>query len=107
MKAIITLSIVALAAALSARADISAKGGAAGLMKSLEPKTGAPAAAMSCGGCKSAFVRVTAPAFKGTSPTAALVERHGCGSCGTQWMTTGHGKAKADVAAHTCSGCLK
>jgi hypothetical protein len=50
-------------------------------------------------------VRVKVPTFKGSTPETALVERHACASCGTKWATTGHGKAKVDVAVHTCGGC--
>jgi len=105
MKTIVTLAIVALFAATAARAEVITKGGASALLRPPAVKAGAPAAAMKCALCKSEFVTVTAPAFKGTSPAAATVERHACASCGNKWMTTGHGKAKVEVSVHTCGGC--
>ena len=105
MKTIITLAIVALFAATAARAEVITKGGASALMKAPAVKTGAPIAAMKCALCKSEFVTVKAPAFKGTAPAAATLERHACASCGNKWVTIGHGKAKVEVAVHTCGGC--
>ena len=105
MKSIVTLAIAALFAATAARAEVITKGGAAGLMKAPGIRTEAPAAAMLCSNCKSEFVSVKVPAFKGTAPARATVERHACASCGTKWVTTGHGKAKVQRAVHTCDGC--
>ena len=105
MKTIITLAIVALISAAAARAEVLTKGGATILMKAPTAKAGAPVAAMKCALCKSDFVRVRVPTFKGTAPEVALIERHACASCGNKWATTGHGKAKVVVAAHTCVGC--
>ena len=104
MKTIVTLAIVALFAATAARADVITKGSASSLTKAPAAKTGAPVAAMKCALCKSEFVGVKVPSFKG-SPSSVTVERHACASCGNKWVTTGHGKAKADVAVHTCGGC--
>lgn len=105
MKTIITLAIVALLSATAARADVITKGGASGLMKAPTVKAGTPAAAMKCALCKSEFITVKVPASKGSVPATSLIERHACASCGTKWVTTGHGKAKAEVAVHTCGGC--
>jgi len=105
MKTIITLAIAALISATAARADVTAKGGATALMKAGDVKAGAPVAAMKCATCKSEFVTVKVPTFKGSAPATSLLERHACASCGNKWATTGHGKAKADVAVHTCGGC--
>ncbi len=106
MKTIVTLAIVALFAATAARAEVITKGGATALVKSPTIQTPAPVAtAMVCPKCKSEFASVTAPAFKGTTPATATVERHACANCGTKWVTTGHGKAKVETAVHTCGGC--
>ena len=106
MKTIITLAIAVLFAATAARAEVITKGGAGGLFKgpSVRADTAAPAA-MLCAKCTSEFVTRTAPAFKGTAPVVSTVERHACASCGTRWVTTGHGKAKVETAVHTCAGC--
>jgi len=105
MKTIITLAIAALLSATAARAEVITKGGASALMKAPAVNAGAPIAAMKCALCKSEFVTVNTPAFKGTAPAAATLERHPCASCGNKWITTGHGKAKVEVAKHTCGGC--
>ena len=106
MKTIVTLAIVALFAATAAHAEVITKGGATGLMKAPNTRTEAPiAAAMSCSKCKSEFVSLTVPTFKGTAPATATVERHACASCGNTWVTSGHGKAKVETAVHTCGSC--
>lgn len=105
MKTIITLAIVALLSATAARAEVITKGGASALLKASALKAGTPVAAMRCAACKSDFVTVKVPTFKGSTPETALVERHGCASCGSKWVTTGHGKTKVEAAVHTCGGC--
>ncbi len=106
MKPIITLAIAALFAATAARADVVTKGGASGLFNSPGVRTEAAApAAMKCANCKSEFVTMTAPAFKGSTATVSTIKRHACASCVSKWVTTGHGKAKVESAVHTCGGC--
>jgi hypothetical protein len=105
MKTILTLAIVALLSATAARAEVLTKGGASALMRLPPVKGGTPVAAMKCATCKSEFVAVKVPTFKGTTAATAMVERHGCNSCGNKWVTTGHGKAKVNAAVHTCGGC--
>lgn len=105
MKTIVTLTIIALFAATAARAEVITKGGASALLKVSPVKTEAAAPAMKCAMCKSEFVTAKTPSFKGTAPTAVTVERHACVSCGNKWVTSGHGKAKVEVAVHTCGGC--
>lgn len=106
MKTTITLAIVALLAATAARAEVITKGGASGLMKAPAlVRTETPAPAMRCAACTSEYVTVRLPTFKGTVPETAIVERHACKTCGTKWVTTGHGKAKVEVAQHTCGAC--
>jgi hypothetical protein len=109
MKTLITLVIAAIVSATAANAEVITKGGYSGLHKAPAPNSVAaaakPMAPMACGNCKSEFVTATAPAFKGTTPSTSTVERHACASCGNKWITSGHGKAKVDVAVHTCGGC--
>ena len=102
---LITAVILAFFATTVARAEVIFKGGASGLMKAPVTRAEKAAPAMNCAPCKSEFVTVKVPTFKGTVPATALIERHACASCGTKWLTTGHGKAKVDVAVHTCGGC--
>ncbi len=110
MKAITTTITIAMAtfiAATAAFADITAKGGATALSKGtvVQPGNAAPAAAMNCPKCKSQMATVAVPGFKANEPKMATIQRHGCGDCGTKWVTTGHGKAKVETAVHTCGGC--
>ena len=113
LQTIITLAIVALLSATAAGAEVITKGGASGLMNPGRNQAEAPsirteapvAAAMKCALCKSEFVIVKVPTFKGSTPETTLVERHACASCGNKWVTSGHGKAKVEVAKHTCGGC--
>ena len=100
MKTIITLAIVALLSATATGAEVITKGGAAGLMNPGrnhdQRQAGAPsirteapvAAAMKCALCKSEFVIVKVPTFKGSTPETSLVERHACASCGNKWVTS-------------------
>jgi hypothetical protein len=104
MKTIITLAAAALFSGTVAWAEVSTKGGASQLMTLPPTGTSQPKAAMKCALCKSEFVRVNVPTFKG-SPTSVLVERHGCQTCDSKVVTTGHGKAKVTVTRHSCGKC--
>jgi len=103
MKTIVTLA-VALLSGTVAWAEVSTKGGATQLMSPPPAGSSQSKAAMKCALCKSEFVRVNVPSFKG-SPTSVLVERHGCKSCDSKMATTGHGKAKVSTTRHTCGNC--
>jgi hypothetical protein len=105
MKTILTLAIAILLSATVSRADVLTKGGVSALAKGPSVSVGTAAPAMKCAGCKSEFATVSAPNFKGSAPVASTVERHGCASCGTKWVTTGHGKAQVVKAVHTCGDC--
>jgi hypothetical protein len=106
MKTIVTIALATLVAAFAAQAEVITKGGAADLAISPTVRTEAPAAkAMNCGMCKSEFAKVETPTFKGTAPTVVTVERHACPTCGTKWVSAGHGKAKVESAVHTCGSC--
>ena len=106
MKQIITIAVATLVVAFAAQAEVVTKGGAAGLVKSPAVRSEAPAAkTMGCTMCKSEFAKVPALTFKGTAPAAVTVERHECPTCGTKWVSTGHGKAKVESAVHTCGSC--
>lgn len=60
---------------------------------------------MTCPKCKNDYlVKVTKPA-KGTEPEKAIIATHLCEKCGTKLVVKGEGKAKTDVAVHTCNGC--
>ena len=103
MKTIVTLAAAVLLSG-TVWAEVSTKGGATKLMRPPPAGSGQPAIAMKCALCKSEFVRVNVPTFKG-SPSSVLVERHACKSCETKVVTTGHGKAKVSTPTHACGNC--
>lgn len=81
-----------------------AKGGAQKLM--MQPVTAATPSAshatMSCSSCQDKLVSndvSSKPSVKEIRTTSL----HDCGGCGTSITTVGFGKAKADVANHSCS----
>lgn len=60
---------------------------------------------MTCPKCKNDYaVKVTKPP-KGTEPEKAIIATHLCEKCSTKLVVKGEGKAKTDVAVHTCKGC--
>ena len=62
---------------------------------------------MTCSHCKDDYVvKLTKPA-KGTQPEKAVVGTHLCEKCSTKLTTKGAGKAKTEVAEHTCKNCSK
>lgn len=68
---------------------------------------------MSCANCKDSFVTVPDTDTKGAaarvlvtgSPPTKVIAEHACGSCGNEWVITGHGKAKVSVPVHKCASC--
>ena len=62
---------------------------------------------MTCPKCKDDYVvKLTKPP-KGTEPEKAIVGKHLCEKCNTKLVTKGAGKAKTEVAEHSCKGCTK
>ena len=62
-------------------------------------------AVMTCPKCKNDYaVKVTRPP-KGTETEKAIIASHLCEKCSTKLVVKGEGKAKTDVAVHTCAGC--
>ena len=60
---------------------------------------------MTCPKCKDDYVvKVTVPP-KGTATEKAIIANHLCEKCSTKLVTKGGGKAKTEVAEHTCKGC--
>jgi hypothetical protein len=60
---------------------------------------------MSCPKCKDDYaVKVTRPP-KGTESEKAIIATHLCEKCSTKLVVKGEGKAKTDVAVHTCGAC--
>ena len=62
---------------------------------------------MTCPHCKNDYVVKLTKSSKGTTPEKAIVGTHQCEKCGTKLSTKGAGKAKTEVAEHTCKGCNK
>jgi hypothetical protein len=104
MKTLVRIvAVVAIAAAFvfSVNADDGAK----------TPKGKGPVVAagentvMSCPKCKNDYsVKVTRPP-KGTAEEKSIIAKHLCEKCSTKLVTKGDGKAKTEVALHTCNGC--
>jgi hypothetical protein len=78
------------------------------------PKSQAAApttAPMPCAKCQDVVQQVPDWSAKGGAVLMAggqptkLEVRHLCEGCATAWSTVGHGKAKQDVATHTCTSC--
>jgi hypothetical protein len=110
ISSVAAVALVSLAAA-SARGGDQPKGGET-LVKLTKaeraPVVATPASAvansvMGCGKCSDRFVSVLqAPEKMGRRPVATVV-RHGCSSCETKATIKGEGKAKREIAVHTCS----
>ena len=60
---------------------------------------------MSCGNCKDEYVSRVDLSARGAHKPTIRVAKHLCGSCANEWVVTGHGKAKRDVATHKCTSC--
>ena len=107
LRLIGTTITIALFAALTV-GNISAetptgKGGARLLLKPDAPTAKAEQQAMSCTRCKYEFVTRKDQSVRGANKPDLMVARHLCGNCDTRIMTAGQGKAKHDVATHTCT----
>jgi len=73
-----------------------------------EQKASAPVAtsAMACSKCANVRTVKLPPQAKGAeimTGTKQVTYSHGCGSCDTMLTVAGEGKAKHQVATHTCS----
>ena len=62
-------------------------------------------AVMTCPHCKTDFSVKTTKPPKGTESEKAIIANHLCEKCSTKLVTKGGGKAKTEVAEHTCKGC--
>ena len=82
------------------------KGGAQFLMKPDAPRTAMAAAPMKCAKCIDTYTMKRDLTARGANKPLTLVAEHQCGSCSTRITTTGVGKAKQDVALHTCGSGL-
>ena len=96
-KAAIIAAIILLPSAFAN----GAKGGATALVGSRPVVAGPPAAGMSCPACKNAGGIAVSDVGKGRS-VFVPVEKHVCPTCKTVLSVEGHGKAKRDVAKHSC-----
>src|SRR5215467_4542842 len=60
-----------------------------------------------CAACTDSLVTVVDKGTKGPNHVVTKVFRHNCPACDTRRVTEGVGKAKHDVAMHTCNGDTK
>jgi len=66
----------------------------------------APAVAHKCSNCTDTFVSVVDKGTKGPNHLATRAVLHNCAACDTKIVTEGTGKAKRDVATHTCGAVV-
>jgi hypothetical protein len=104
MKTTIALAI-AMLIATATHAEVVTKGGGLAKGPRVSPGKASVTKTMNCPKCTSEFVTIPQATFKGSAPVATTVERHACNECGTKWVTHGHGKAKVEMAVHTCGNC--
>jgi hypothetical protein len=60
---------------------------------------------MTCSHCKDDYVVKLTKSAKGSEAEKAVIGKHLCEKCSTTLVTKGAGKAKTEVAEHTCKGC--
>ena len=60
-----------------------------------------------CANCTDTLATVVDKGTKGPNHAVTKVVRHNCAACATKIMTEGAGKAKTDVAIHTCKAEVK
>jgi hypothetical protein len=76
----------------------------------LNSAVAAPAAvapAHKCADCTDTWVTVVDKGTKGPNHLVTKVSRHNCAACDTKITVVGTGKAKHDVAAHSCNAELR
>ncbi len=67
----------------------------------------ATVAAHKCASCKDTLATVVDKATKGPNHLIGKVSRHECAGCDTKIVTEGAGKAKKDLAMHSCNSEAK
>lgn len=60
-----------------------------------------------CANCTDSLVQVVDKATKGPNHLVSKVARHNCSACDAKIVTEGVGKAKRDVAIHSCGAEVK
>ena|SRR5947209_3631352 len=79
------------------------KGAAKFLMKPAAPSAASVPASMTCAKCVDVYTTTRDLSARGANKPNTFVARHGCGGCSTLITTVGFGKAKQNVALHTCA----
>jgi hypothetical protein len=103
--------LVGTAGALSANEIPTAKGGAtrllelSGTLVTAKPRTSGVVKPMSCAKCRDQYVSRADGTARGANKPAVTVAKHLCAGCENTWVVSGHGKAKASTAVHTCTSC--
>jgi len=99
------------AVALSLGTTVYAEKGAETLVRlnKSSPATteAASAVAHKCANCTDTFVSIVDKGTKGPNHLVTPAVRHNCAACGTKIATEGTGKAKRDVATHSCGAEIK
>ena len=109
-NSLLTAAVVALA--LSFGSAVYAEKGAETLVRLSRgvatAKTEAVADAdHSCAKCTDTLVTAVDKSTKGPNFSTSQVAQHGCGDCATKITTEGTGKARKEVASHTCAMDVK
>lgn len=97
------------AVALSFGTTVYAEKGAETLVRlsKSSPASTEAAVAHKCANCTDTFVNVVDKGTKGPNHLATRAVRHNCAACDTKIATEGTGKAKRDVATHSCGAEIK
>ncbi len=66
-----------------------------------------PAISHACAKCSDQLAMIADQSAKGSQPSVRKVMRHGCSSCSTEIVTKGDGKARVNVALHSCGADVK
>ena len=105
----IAVAVAALAITTAARADDGVAASPKVRQRLNERKAPAPAAAaastMACDKCTDSITAKGNPQAKGAEAMKGVMQAaitHDCSSCGTRLTVAGEGKAKHQVATHTC-----
>jgi hypothetical protein len=99
-----SLTLIAGSIVTMTAADIpTGKGAAKLLMKSDAPAAMSAPASMPCAKCVDTYTKVQDLSARGANKPIMLVAQHGCPGCSTMITTVGVGKAKQNVALHTCA----
>ena len=99
----VTLALAAVSVYAALPTGIVGGKGAATLLTKPQAAAVAPAQpSMSCSQCQNEYTTLRDTSARGANKPTVVAMRHLCPACDTAIQTVGVGKAKRDVATHTC-----